>query len=150
MHCALSTVNTRAIEVDWHLEWAHRVLFVTAFAVSPDAGRLVALEHLKQALACVASHASGDTIGWHAVDPDDLVRHLDATIGSGRSQSVTSSEHARESSCVAVKGQYRRGMGYKRVAYLEPSWSCEAGSSSSAVACRPCLSTRTFLFLLFT
>ena len=81
MHSALSTVNTRTIEVHWHLVWAHRVLLVTAFAVSPDTGRLVALKHLKQALASVASHATGHTIGWHAVDPDDLVRHFDATVG---------------------------------------------------------------------
>lgn len=81
MHGTLCAVNSSRVEIDWHLEGPHLVFLVTTSAVGPDAGCLVSLEHFEETLTGASGVATGNTIGRHAVDPDNMVRHFDATIG---------------------------------------------------------------------
>ena len=77
----------------WYLVGTHLVLLVTALTVSPDAWHLVPVQDLEQALASKGSHASRDSVRGHTVDPDDLISDLDAAIGLGWAQSVTTHSH---------------------------------------------------------
>ena len=94
MDSALTAGDSSAVIIERHLVRLHRVLIVTAVAVSPDAGSLVPLEHFHEALTSFASHTSGNTIRRNAVNPDDLICDLNAAALSSGSQGVTTAtEH---------------------------------------------------------
>ena len=96
MNGTLCAVHTCTIEVDRHLVGSHRVFLVTTLAVSPDARGSMALKHFEKALTSIGSHASGNTIGRNAVDPNDLIGHLNSAIRLVWSQGVATTEHLGE------------------------------------------------------
>ena len=96
VHRALSTADAGRVEVEGNLMSTHLVLFIAAFAVSPDARRAMTLKNLKQTLTCMGSHTTGNTIRRHAVDPNDLVCHLNSTIRGRRSKGTATTKHTWE------------------------------------------------------
>ena len=96
VHGALSTVDASRVEIKRNLMRAHLVLLITAATIGPDAWGTMTLKHLEKTLTSCGCQATRDTIGRHAVDPNDVVCHLNSSIGSGRSHGVTTAKHARE------------------------------------------------------
>ena len=95
MHGTLSAVHAGTERVIRHLMRAHLVLVISTVAVRVDPGHLVPVEHFEEGLAGTSSHASRDTIGRHAVDPDDMVGHFDASVFGSWAQSMPAKHEAR-------------------------------------------------------
>ena len=90
---ALRAVHASTERVIRHLMGSHLVLLITTDAVWVDAWHLVPVHDFEKWLASAGGHASWNTIGRQAVDPDDLICHLDTTIFSRWTQGVAT-EHS--------------------------------------------------------
>ena len=99
MDGALSAVDTRRIEIVGHLVSSHLILLVSASAVSPNARCFMPLQHFKQRLAWEGLVAPGHTIGRNTIDPNYLVVHLNAAVGSRGTKSVTTTKSHWECTC---------------------------------------------------
>ena len=95
VHGTLGAVHAGTERVIGHLVWSHLVLVISTVAVWVDPGHLVPVQHFEEGFAGTSSHTSRDTIGRHAVDPDDMVGHLNASVFGSWAQSMPSKHNAR-------------------------------------------------------
>ena len=95
VHGTLGAVHAGTERVIGHLVWSHLVLVISTVAVWVDPGHLVPVQHFEEGFAGTSSHTSRDTIGRHAVDPDDMVRHFDASVFGSWAQSMPAKHDAR-------------------------------------------------------